>query len=114
MGDRPLDFDACTSYFGGDHAVMLAALEQMLDILPKDCLAMQRDIDAGQYHSAAIVAHRLAGTLDMVGATALSNECRLLSRHLDTSEIVARRTLVQVEAGIMEVMAQIHSYLHRH
>lgn len=113
MGDRPLNFDACTAYFGGSHTVLLAALKQMLEVMPRDCLTMQTDIDAGQYHSAAIIAHRLAGTLDMVGAHELSNEYRSLSRQLDGGEIVARRSLVQVEAGIMDVMAQIHSYLQR-
>lgn len=111
MSGQSLNFDACTSYFGDSHVVMLAALQQMLEVLPQDWVALKADLDVGRYHQAAIIAHRLAGTLAMVGADSMSSECRALSLQLDDNQPVDRRYVLSVEAGIMGVMAQIHTYL---
>lgn len=111
MSTSPLDLTKISAYYGGSPEVLLNVFRKLLLVLPDEWALLETQLGNNEVASASVVAHRLSGSVAMVGADALAEDLRQLSHILHASEISPPTKIAAIKSDFDQVLLEIETFV---
>lgn len=113
MATDHLDVAKVMECYGGSPQILLKTMRRINTTLPSDWSLFMASCEEGNFEMASIVAHRMAGTVAMIGADNFANFLRELSRSAKSKHTIPSPMLVTALKYYDEVMAELGAYVAR-
>ncbi|HSG61403.1 MAG TPA: hypothetical protein VLA24_08210 [Pseudomonadales bacterium] len=113
MTSEHLDLAKVMECYGGSPQVLLKTLRRINTTLPGDWALFMSSCEAGDSDMASVVAHRMAGTVAMIGADDFANFLRELSRTAKSKKSIPSPLLSRALKYYDEVMAELGAVVAR-
>jgi|GEM_PF-3778391 len=106
-----LNLEKVMDCYGGSATVLKKTIGRIYESMPNDWALFLQLCDQAEYQQASIVAHRMAGTVSMVGADEFSKFLREVSRSAKTKEHIPSPILAQGLKYYEELMGEMGQFV---
>lgn len=113
MANDHLNVAKVMECYGGSPQILLKTMRRINTTFPSEWNLFMANCEAGDFEMASIVAHRMAGTMAMIGADDFANFLRDLSRLAKSKRSIPSPLFVTALKYYDEVMAELGAYVAR-